>query len=190
MQTNQWTPESRFGAMVLESRRALGISQKELSAGLAELGLPLDDSAISRIEKGTRSLRLSEAIIIAKALRFSLADFEESVPPRDDFERREKSVSAALSSAHDALVNAADELNGLAFVAEGHPEVLDGIKGDEPVTDSIELLDHLVRGWRSNFMHAAMATRFESEALRDAVRRLLEAVTASAVDDYVGPDDV
>lgn len=189
MQPNEWTPEQRFGSMVLESRRALGISQKDLSEGLASEGLVLDNSAISRIEKGTRALRLSEAIVLARVLRFSLADFEEAVPPKEDFDRRHGTVKAALSSAHSSLTNAADELNGLAFVAEGHPEVLDGLWSVEPVTDAIELMDYLVQEWDENFLHSALGARFETEALRDAVRRVLSAVARSAVEEYAGPDD-
>jgi transcriptional regulator with XRE-family HTH domain len=189
MHANEWTPEQRFGSMVFESRRALGISQKELSDGLASLGLMLDNSAISRIEKGTRALRLGEAIVIARALRFSLADFEEAVPPAEDFARRQKSTKDALDLAYRALIVAADELSGLAFVAEGHPEVLRELALDEPPTDAVALMDHLVQEWQSNFMHIALGTRFDSEALRDAVRQVLNEVARSAVDDFVGPDD-
>lgn len=189
MQSNEWTPEQRFGSMVLESRRALGISQKDLSDALASQGLVLDNSAISRIEKGTRALRLSEAIVIARVLRFSLADFEEAVPPAEDFARRRTSTDDALNIAHRALTNAADELSGLAFVAEGHPEVLLEVTGDEPPSDAVELMDRLVQEWHANFLHTALGTRFGSEELRDAVRRVLSAVATTAVDDFAGPDD-
>lgn len=189
MQSNEWTPEQRFGSMVFESRRALGMSQKELSDELVTQGLMLDNSAVSRIEKGTRALRLSEAIVIARVLRFSLADFEEAVPPAEDFARRRKSTEDALHIAHSALTVAADELNGLAFVAEGHPEVLQELTFDEPPASAVQLMDHLVQEWHSNFVHSALGTRLPSEELRDAVRRVLGAVTETAVDEFAGPDD-
>ncbi|MFJ4220625.1 helix-turn-helix domain-containing protein [Curtobacterium luteum] len=175
--------------MVLESRRALGVSQKELSDALAKEGLILDNSAISRIEKGTRALRLSEAIVLARVLRFSLAEFEEAVPPAEDFARRRKSTDDALEIAHRALTVAADELSGLAFVVEGHPEVLRDVTFDDQPAGAVELMDFLVQKWHSNFMHNALGTRFESEELRDAVRRVLHAVATTAVDEYAGPDD-
>lgn len=189
MQSNEWTPEQRFGSMVFESRRALGISQKELSDGLATQGLVLDNSAISRIEKGTRALRLSEAIVLARVLRFSLADFEEAVPPAEDFARRRKSVDDALHTAHTALTNAADELSGLAFVVDGHPEVTTELTSERPPNNAVELMDFLVQEWRSNFMHNALGTRFETEELRDAARRVLNTIATSAVDDFAGPHD-
>lgn len=190
MQSNDWTAEQRFGAMVLDSRRALGMSQKDLSEHLAEQGLALDNSAISRVEKGTRALRLSEAIAFAKVLRFSLAEFEDAVPPVEDFGRREKRVDAALRGAQEALFNAASELDGLAFVADAHPEVLETLWSTAPVLSGVDLMDYKVREWNDNFINKALGYRFDSIELRDAVRRVLDAVNSSAVDDYVGPDEV
>jgi transcriptional regulator with XRE-family HTH domain len=189
MQNNEWTPEQRFGSMVLSSRQALGMSQKDVSTLLTNEGLAIDNSAVSRIEKGTRALRLGEAIAIARALGFSLADFEDAVPPTDDFKRREERVDNALNAAHNALILAADELNGLTFVAELYPEVLAGLPSPNPVTDARGLLSWKVREWENNFMHYAVGAQFESEALRDGVREVLSAVTASAVASYVGPID-
>jgi transcriptional regulator with XRE-family HTH domain len=189
MQNNEWTAEQRFGSMVLSSRQAHGMSQKDVSSLLSKAGLALDTSAVSRIEKGTRALRLSEAIAIARELGFSLADFEDAVPPVDDFRRREERVDNALNAAHSSLILAADELNGLTFVAELYPEVLASLPSPDPVTDARGLLRWKVLEWEGNLMHNALGAQFESEEIRDGVRDVLFTVTASAVDSYVGPID-
>jgi transcriptional regulator with XRE-family HTH domain len=189
MQSNEWTAEQRFGAMVLDSRRSLGMSQKDLSEQLSEHGLALDNSAISRVEKGTRALRLSEAIAFAKVLRFSLAEFEDAVPPAEDFGRREKRVHAAMREAQEALFNVASELDGLAFVADAHPEVLETVWPAAPVLNGVDLMAHKAKEWEENFVIQALGYRFESVELRDAVRRVLDSITSSAVDDFVGPEE-
>ncbi|MBT1676786.1 helix-turn-helix domain-containing protein [Curtobacterium aurantiacum] len=189
MQSNEWTAEQRFGSMVLSNRKALGMSQKDLSEHLADAGLILDNSAVSRIEKGTRALRLGESIVIARVLGFSLADFEDSVPPAEDFKRREATVDNALGKAHKSLVFAAEELDGLAFIAELHPEVLRDVPSPKPITSTQEFLQWKVREWHEKFIYDALGARFETAELRDGVRELLTTVATSAVDSFVGPMD-
>jgi transcriptional regulator with XRE-family HTH domain len=189
VQNNEWTAEQRFGSMVLSSRQALGMSQKDVSTLLANEGLTLDNSAVSRIEKGARALRLGEAIAIARALGFSLADFEDAVPPADDFKRREERVDNALRAAHQSLILAADEMNGLTFVAELYPEVLVGLPSLEPVTNAQDLLRWKVREWKDNMVLNAIGAQFETKELRDGVLEVLSTVATSAVDSYVGPID-
>jgi transcriptional regulator with XRE-family HTH domain len=65
-------PVSRFGKRVRAQREGGGFTQRELSERLAELGIKLDTSAITRIESGSREPRLKEAFAIALALGVSL----------------------------------------------------------------------------------------------------------------------
>lgn len=64
--------EPEFGRLVRESRQTAKLSQADVSAALARRGLSLDGSAISRIESGDRSVRLSEAALIAEVLEIPL----------------------------------------------------------------------------------------------------------------------
>lgn len=57
------TAEDRFSARLLELRRAAGLSQTELAGRVG-----LDPTAITKIEKRSRSLRLNEAVALASAL--------------------------------------------------------------------------------------------------------------------------
>lgn len=56
--------ESEFGERVREARQLLGLTQRQLGNAVG-----LDASAISRLEQGSRAIRLGEAAHIAKALK-------------------------------------------------------------------------------------------------------------------------
>ena len=60
--------EPAFGRWVKDVRKRAQRSQTDVSEGLAARGIMLDASAISRIESGDRSVRLSEAVAIAAVL--------------------------------------------------------------------------------------------------------------------------
>ena len=64
--------EQDFGRRVNELRTQLGLSQKDLAGKLTDAGMPVDTSAVSRIEKGARALRLAEAITLARVLGVKL----------------------------------------------------------------------------------------------------------------------
>ncbi|MCR4525662.1 helix-turn-helix domain-containing protein [Kocuria rhizophila] len=55
-----------------ELRTQRGYSQKRLADELTARGVELDTSAVSRMEKGTRALRLSEAMAVADVLSTTL----------------------------------------------------------------------------------------------------------------------
>lgn len=67
--------EIDFASSVREERDRLGWSQTRLAHELTRVGLPLDSTAITRIEKGERRIRLGEAWAIAAVMRFPFSDF-------------------------------------------------------------------------------------------------------------------
>ncbi|MEE8727441.1 MAG: helix-turn-helix transcriptional regulator [Bifidobacterium thermacidophilum] len=60
--------ESLIGTSIHLQRDAVGMSQKELAKKLSEYGFSIQQSAIAKIENGTRPLRVSELVAIAQAL--------------------------------------------------------------------------------------------------------------------------
>jgi transcriptional regulator with XRE-family HTH domain len=61
--------EADFGRGLAKARRDAGLSQAELAQRLSdELGIKVDQTAISRIEGGTRSVRLGEAVALVSVL--------------------------------------------------------------------------------------------------------------------------
>ena len=60
-----------FGQNVRAARARKGWSQRELAEALDERGLKLDPSAVTRIERGTREVKLREAVAMAECLKSS-----------------------------------------------------------------------------------------------------------------------
>lgn len=68
------TPEARFARRLREERRAARMTQADLAARVSELrGSALDSSAITRLERAERSVRLDDAVYLAEALGVPLA---------------------------------------------------------------------------------------------------------------------
>lgn len=62
-------PEEVFRRRLQEAREARGgMSQRELAARVANIGMKINQSAITRIERGERKVSLGEAIALAAAL--------------------------------------------------------------------------------------------------------------------------
>lgn len=68
------TPEDQFARRTRLLRDAFGWSQTGLAARLGEHGLKVDGTAITRLERGTRTIRLNEAVAIAHELGFTTVD--------------------------------------------------------------------------------------------------------------------
>lgn len=67
-------PAEIFARRVREERQRSGLSQAVLAAHVsALLDYKVDGSSVTRIEKGERSVRLPEAVVIAEALGIPLA---------------------------------------------------------------------------------------------------------------------
>ncbi|MGJ6126323.1 helix-turn-helix transcriptional regulator [Mycolicibacterium sp. Y3] len=62
----------RFGNQMRERRMERGLSQRDLADLLRTVDLQLDPSAVTRIERGTREVKLVEALAISKLLGFEL----------------------------------------------------------------------------------------------------------------------
>jgi HTH-type transcriptional regulator, cell division transcriptional repressor len=73
--TNQSTARNLIGPRVREARLRLhpNVSQDDLAGKLAGRGITLDQTAISRIESGSRYVMDYEAAAIAKSLKVSVA---------------------------------------------------------------------------------------------------------------------
>lgn len=78
MQISDERPEAIFARRVRQLREAAKIPQTKLAERLAERGVKIDPTSITRIEKGTRGIRLDEAVAIADVLGVPL---EETLLP-------------------------------------------------------------------------------------------------------------
>lgn len=57
-----------FASRVKQTREERGWSQEELARRLEELGLRLDPTAITRLERGSRAVRVEEALLLSMVL--------------------------------------------------------------------------------------------------------------------------
>ena len=87
-----------------EQRRRKGCRQRQLAEALHTVELRLDPSAITRIERGSRDVKLSEAIAIASILEFDLGGI--SFSPEQQFRMREWAEVQLVVRARKALLDA------------------------------------------------------------------------------------
>jgi transcriptional regulator with XRE-family HTH domain len=66
-----------FGALMRVHRQDRKLTQQQLTEALAKVGIQIDTSGITRLEKGQREPRLHEALGIAAVLNFSLDRLDE-----------------------------------------------------------------------------------------------------------------
>lgn len=98
-----------FGKGVKEMRAKRNWSQQALAERLDQAGLNIDSSGVSRIENGTRALRLSEALLVASALDIDLDWLLRPAPTPDVSERIEEAV-ADVRRDHQDLTNDVERL--------------------------------------------------------------------------------
>lgn len=68
-----------LGVKMREVRKARGISQRQVSDDLAELGLIVDKNAVQRMESGHRFITDIELITIAKYLEIPINELMSSL---------------------------------------------------------------------------------------------------------------
>ncbi|MET7705454.1 helix-turn-helix transcriptional regulator [Micromonospora sp. NPDC005413] len=80
--TDTSTAEQRFGGQVREARELRGWSQEALARHLREsAGLELHQTAIARLERGERAIRLNEVAALAQVLGLRLDQYAGGKPP-------------------------------------------------------------------------------------------------------------
>lgn len=94
--------ENRIGRWVRWARLERGWSQRELAERLAPLGFKVDPSAITRLEKGRRPIRVDEAVAIANVFGVSM---ETMLSPVNFYSK----AAYALVALHAATDNAEDK---------------------------------------------------------------------------------
>lgn len=135
--TNPWmSVEQLFATRMKEARNAQGLSQAALAKKLNEIGLMIgdlailriekkvDQTAVSRVEQATRTVRLSEAVAIAYVLGIDLSDLtrSSSLPLQEQIARAEKTYADAetnIGVAHVELERARERLNHLRALVNG-----------------------------------------------------------------------
>jgi len=103
-------PSEVFQRRMREERERRGISQRDMVQRLADLGHPMAQPAITRIESGKRKVSLDEAVLIAVALDMAPEQLYAPGPTWRDYlvEQAERSPREAAEAWHDEQVHRAE----------------------------------------------------------------------------------
>lgn len=139
------TPEEAFAGRVRRARKAAGYTQAELAEQVGEMmGKALEVTVVTRIETARRSIRLNEAVAIAKVLG---APLPWLIDENDDLEQQIIESRADLEDAQKALQDARDEVDRREYQVDWLKEQLDDLQrsADDEVRKEIE---HDAEEWR------------------------------------------
>lgn len=204
------TIDRDFGATVARWRNMQGLSQKQLVERLGELGMIVSAPAVSRIENGLRSVRLSEAATIARALRVPTSILVSQLDDSDDHiwglrSRVRASWRDVRAAASDLLSAAHEVVEALA----GNPTQLESFRitspDDYPAWEARNILDEdaamdlgkAVADYRARYgvviansaAEAEGLSRLASSVTHGVIRELADLPTAPAVDEGPGQLD-
>lgn len=97
-------PEHVFARRTRELRDRLGISQVQLATTLAARGVRIDPTSITRLERGTRGIRLNEAVAIARAFGQTVDEMlRPALPPAEQLSEAERQADLARWRAAQAV---------------------------------------------------------------------------------------
>lgn len=124
--------EEVVGEQIAAMRTMRELTQRDLASALTEAGMPVDASAVSRIEKGTRSVRLSEATVIASVLDVDLGFLMRGVlTSGQKFAEARRFADLARREALTPLLDFAGSLLEAKRLIEENPDLLATLQGGD-----------------------------------------------------------
>lgn len=108
-QSDEASMNQDFGVAMREARARLGISQRKLAELLDDLGMKIDPSAVTRIEKGQREPKFSEAVAISDVLGINLDNFSYSATAI--FQSHLAAMASNMQQARRAIISAGQAVN-------------------------------------------------------------------------------
>ncbi|GAA3284500.1 helix-turn-helix transcriptional regulator [Nesterenkonia halobia] len=162
--------DQRFGQQVSDIRTmARGMSQRQMAEELHKLGMPADAPAVSRIEKGQRSVRISEVEIIAKVLGVRMADLlQDEVSPADQLGHLVDDATRTLHRLAQFIAQGGHDLQLVIGHLRSHPELMAIISTE--LNDPADYLPHMARSigsWSVQSAHSELdpETRMQLRAV-------------------------
>lgn len=182
------TTEERFGEAVSIWRKGQQLSQRKFAEALSAKGMPVDASAVSRIEKGTRSVRLVEAMTIAEVLGVEL-DFliSGARTPSQELQHYRSLLDHSFRPLRDEVRRSAEIMDEIYSLLTERPELLGDLKDEEAgspesVEAYFEWVAHRIYRWHPTGLVA-------DEIVRDGAVRVIQAVVDREVGVYVPETD-
>lgn len=182
-----------FGQAVVRARQARELSQRAFADKLTTAGMTVDASAVSRIEKGTRSVRLNEALTIADVLDVDLTELVDAAQTtRQIFARQRRHLDMAMKSFEGAGYELANALADIHFHIQTDPSVLEAARDERfsDPTDADSYLEWVAKRWRANTQVSGPELVVKSKEGASKLLHVLQAVTDGVVDAMDEEDDV
>lgn len=96
--------EKQIGAEISRVRKIRKLTQRQFADALSLAGMNVDATAVSRLEKGERSLRIAECVIIADVLRMGIESLLRGVQtPAQRMRETIREADLAIASAQQNL---------------------------------------------------------------------------------------
>lgn len=92
------TTDQRFGELIRRRREAIGLTQEEVAVAVGEDGLSLSNTSLAKAEVGTRSVKIPEAVALARVLSLHL-DLLELTDSGDELTALMSRASAEAATA-------------------------------------------------------------------------------------------
>lgn len=171
-----------FGERVREARDKLEWSQRKLAEALEGFDLKLDPSAVTRIERGTREVKLREATAIAAALGVSLQDLTPSPAstPREQFDACLQIAAQHGGAARQSLALMAVQVTLALHLLDHHPDLVEEYLSATPR----DLGEGVVEAFRQVVSKSPAGVAASAEQAD-----LLNAVVAAVVSNLIGVDE-
>lgn len=119
------TAEVEFGEAVRYYRGEAGLSQRRLAELLTEKGFSIDPSAITRIEKGARAVRIGEAVAIAGVLGLSISDLIDAAEDEvEALSRLRIEANREMHRARGAVATMVEMFQEVDVFLHQHPELM------------------------------------------------------------------
>jgi transcriptional regulator with XRE-family HTH domain len=175
----------RFGDLVREKREEKEWSQRRLAELLEEAGVRLDPSAITRIERGTRDVKLREADAIASVLGFDLGRSLRQIALSTDQQFRMGVAALELSAnrARKRLVEVLDQVDQITVKLD--PETEERLMKEGGFSERVDLYASFVR--RTHWQQAH-TTDYYDEADRELKQAIVDAVVNQIL--VKAPDEI
>ena len=126
--------DEEIGENVRTYRRAAGLSQTALAERLSEVGLPMSQQTVQKIESGARALKLTEGTVIGRALNIRpewLLARQESDGAWEAFE-----LAQALGHSHEELARATFQFRDNVEALRQHLSAFD--LSDDEIADTVQ----------------------------------------------------
>lgn len=114
------TTDQRFGELIRRRRTEIGLTQEEVAAVLGADGLSLSSTSLAKAEVGTRSVKIAEAVALARVLSLHV-DLLELTDSGDELTALTSRASAEAATA----ARVASEASAEADRQQRHATALD-----------------------------------------------------------------